>query len=147
MGVAERIAGTVFEDERGEMCFFNTFSLAEAVRFYRIKPANTELVRAWQAHKKEQKWFYCLRGSFIVNVISVPELGATLAGEVREVFVLEAGTPEILKVPGGCATGFRALEDGSELMVFSDCTLEASKADDYRYPLERWGFMEKQVCL
>jgi dTDP-4-dehydrorhamnose 3,5-epimerase len=147
MPVAERIAGTAFADARGEMCFFNTFSLAEVVRFYRIKPADTRQVRAWQAHRKEQKWFYCLQGSFIVNVISVPELGATLAGEVREVHTLQAGTPEILKIPGGCATGFRALESGSELMVFSDCTLEASKADDYRYPPEHWEFMEKQVRL
>ena len=63
------IEGGLFKDERGELRFVNEFDLSEVVRFYQITHPSTAVVRAWQGHEKEQKWFYCLSGSFIINLI------------------------------------------------------------------------------
>ena len=49
---------------------------------------------------------------------------------------LSAAEPQQLAIPGGYLNGFRALETGSTLIVFSDFDLEASKADDLRFGLD-----------
>src|SRR5690606_39307796 len=65
------IKGDYFFDERGSVSFINDFMLNPIVRFYEIIPKNTSIVRAWQAHKKESKWFYCSYGSFKINLIEL----------------------------------------------------------------------------
>ena len=59
-----------------------------------------------------------------------------------EIYTLHSDKLEILRIPGGYANGFRALEQGSELLVFSDSYLEASKNDDFRFDLEKVPFVE-----
>jgi hypothetical protein len=65
------IKGASFQDERGSMRFINNFDMNEVVRFYEVMPKNTDLIRGWQAHKEEKKWFYCLQGSFIINLVKI----------------------------------------------------------------------------
>ncbi len=141
--VAELIRGTRFADSRGELDFFNSFDLSRIVRMYRIKPANTEIIRAWQGHRIEQKWFYCLRGSFVVNLHPLSEFTEDPVGNSLQIFTLQADLQEILRIPGGFVNGFRALEPNSELLVFSDMNLEDSKADDYRFDLKDRPFTDQ----
>ncbi len=132
------IEGTGFSDERGKLLFFNSFDMREIVRFYEIAPADTLTVRAWQAHKDEKKWFYCLRGSFTVHLIKPDNLNNPSKIIGSEKFILDAEKPRILKIPGGYANGFKGMEEGSTLMVFSNFYLDESKEDDFRYPIEQW---------
>lgn len=48
---------------------------------------------------------------------------------------------EVLSIPPGYYNGFRALEEDSLLVVYSDASLEESSADDFRLSIETlpWG--------
>lgn len=132
------IEGTTFSDIRGRMKFFNTFDMNEIVRFYEISPASTEIIRGWQGHLKEKKWFYCHTGAFVIQVVDIKSDQESPNNTRPEKFELRADLPLILEVPPGMATAFRAVTENSKLMVFSDFTVEESVKDDYRYPLENW---------
>lgn len=132
------IQGSNFSDERGGLNFFNEFDMSEIIRMYEISPSDTENVRGWQAHKNEKKWFYCNSGSFIVNLIQVDNFDSPSEELVANQFVLEAIKPSVLEISGGYATGFKAKEANSKLIVFSNFSLEASKDDDFRYDVDTW---------
>jgi len=57
------IEGNIHRDERGVVRFVNDFDMKKVVRMYCIKP-KLGVVRAWQGHKRETKWFYVAKGSF-----------------------------------------------------------------------------------
>lgn len=133
------IEGSTFSDTRGKMKFFNTFDMAQIVRFYEISPASTEIIRGWQGHHKEKKWFYCHAGGFVINTVNITSKDTPINNRTPQRFVLKENSPVILEVSEGSATAFKSLEDGSKLMVFSNFTLEESMADDIRFPLEAWN--------
>lgn len=132
------IKGNLFSDNRGSLSFLNEFSLKPIVRFYEITPKDTTIIRAWQAHKKESKWFYCTQGSFIVNLIKLDSFESPSNNLSTFTYKLNASNPQVLFIPGGYANGFKAQSENSKLMVFSDFDLEASKLDDYRFDAHKW---------
>ncbi|MBD1262685.1 dTDP-6-deoxy-3,4-keto-hexulose isomerase [Maribacter polysiphoniae] len=132
------IQGTNFTDARGKLDFFNAFDMASIVRFYEIRPSNVNTIRAWQAHKKEMKWFYCHTGSFAVHLVQVDNFEHPSPLLKIKRFVLAAKNPMVLEISGGYATGFKAIEENSALQVFSNFSLDESKNDDFRYPIEKW---------
>lgn len=132
------IRGERFEDERGKLRFINAFDMSEIVRFYEIIPENQQIIRAWQGHKREKKWFYCLSGSFIINIVEIDNFGNPSDDLVPYRIKLNSLSPEILAIPKGFATGIRATSENARLQVFSNFVLNESKNDDFRYPLEKW---------
>ena len=138
----ELISGISHTDQRGKLEFFNELDLRAVVRMYRITPADTLTIRAWQGHRKESKWFFCLKGSFVVNLIPLPQFQKESASYSPEIYTLHADTPKVLKIPGGYANGFRAFQADSELLVFSDKNLEESGKDEIRYGLDQIRFTE-----
>lgn len=134
------IEGAKFADNRGNLSFFNAFDMNDVVRFYEIAPNDTVTVRAWQGHKKEKKWFYCNSGAFTINLIELHNFESPSPNIQPERIVLNAKKPTVLEISGGYANGFKAMEEGSKLLVFSNFSLEESKADDYRYPVDKWTF-------
>ena len=138
----ELISGATHSDNRGRLDFLNDLDLSDVVRMYRILPYDTKGIRAWQGHLREQKWFYCLRGSFIVNLYPLSKIKQKPPFVIPEIYTLHADFPQVLKIPGGYANGFRAKEPDSELLVFSDKSLEDSKKDDIRFGPEEMPFVE-----
>jgi dTDP-4-dehydrorhamnose 3,5-epimerase-like enzyme len=138
MAYRNLIEGNTFSDERGTLNFINAFDMSEIVRFYEITPANTDVIRAWQGHQKEKKWFYCNSGSFVINLVKVNDFKKPSSTIVPERFEILADSTAVLEISGGYATGFKATEDNSKLMVFSNFNLEQSKEDDFRFPLDTW---------
>ena len=132
------IEGTQHKDERGILNFFNHFKMDEIVRVYEICPASVEVIRAWQGHQKEKKWFYCNSGAFIVNLIKIDNFEAPSEDIHPEEIYLNAKVPLVLEISGGYATGFKAVEENSRLLVFSNFSLDESLHDDFRYPLDTW---------
>ncbi|WP_298505729.1 hypothetical protein [uncultured Maribacter sp.] len=128
------IQGDAHNDERGKLVFFNEFSMEPIKRFYEINPSNTTSIRAWQGHLLETKWFYCSAGSFVIHLIALDKEGNLRPDLLIERFVLSSANPQILKTPGGYASGFKAIDENSKLLVFSDVTLSESMGDDYRFP-------------
>ena len=132
------VAGELFTDERGSLSFFNSLSLSTVQRMYQIAPANTAIIRAWQAHKVENKWFYCTHGSFLINLMEIDDFRNPSKTLKPKKVYLQANTPAVLHVQGGYASGIKAVTPEAKLLVFSDQSLAASSEDDYRYPLAYW---------
>ena len=122
------IDGSSFQDNRGFIRFINDFDLEKVRRMYLIKP-ELNVIRAWQGHKKETKWFYVLSGSFQVQTINMLDLNH------RQNIILRSNENKVLNIEPGNYNGFLALEHSSELIVFSDQKLEESKEDDFRLTL------------
>ena len=121
--------GSSFKDERGTVRFVNSFDLKKVVRMYCIEP-NLSIIRAWQGHKRETKWFFVAKGRFLVKTIRMEDLK-----DISPI-ILSDQESKVLEIPGGFYNGFQALEEGSVMMVFSDFTLDESKKDDCRLSLE-----------
>ncbi|WP_421811688.1 dTDP-6-deoxy-3,4-keto-hexulose isomerase [Flagellimonas sp.] len=132
------ITGDTFQDERGEMRFFNTLNMSEIVRFYEISPANQNMIRGWQGHQQEKKWFYCLSGSFVINIIEINDFNKPSDNLTPIRIELDASNPKILAVPGGFVTGIKATSGHARLQVFSNAALNDSKNDDFRFPVDQW---------
>lgn len=124
------IKGNVFTDDRGLLKSINDFNMSSIVRMYSIEP-KLEIIRAWQGHKLETKWFYAVKGSFLVKVMNMETL------HVDE-YQLSGLEPKVLEISGGNYNGFQALEAGSILMVYSDFDIQKSKVDDYRVTIDQF---------
>lgn len=135
---AKIIDGGVFSDERGTLDFVNDFDLSPIKRFYFTTNANIGFVRAWQGHKVESRWFYCIRGSFDVRLVKIDNWDQPSKEQIVKKFILRASIPQVLHIPKGYLNGFRALEDESKLMVLSNYKLGEIPDDSYRYDKELW---------
>ena len=136
------IQGGEHEDARGRLTFFNDFDMEAVRRFYVIEHPDTSIVRAWQAHKKEQKWFYVIEGSFKIVIVKPGEWTADSEESNPEKFILKNTGNKLLHIPGGYANGFQALEPHSKLMVFSDFAIAEAGTDDYRFDKNLWYHWE-----
>jgi dTDP-4-dehydrorhamnose 3,5-epimerase-like enzyme len=132
------IQGEQYKDDRGSISFVNSFLMDSVKRFYVITPQNTQVIRAWQGHKKEGKWFHVLNGSFLIVLIEIDNWEAPSENLNYQEFVLHADNNQILHIPNGYANGYKALENDSKLLVYSDATLSESANDDYRFDANRW---------
>ena len=132
------IGGKLHTDPRGSLHSFNRLDLQSVRRMYKIKPSSKTVVRAWQGHKQERKWFYVVKGSFRIVLVKPDDWVQPSDDLPYQCFDVSADTPQILQVPGGFLNGFQALEQNSEVVVFSDKTLDESLLDDYRFDQNRW---------
>lgn len=120
------------------MTFVNAFDLLDIRRFYTIHPRSTDVIRAWQGHQIESKWFYCLRGSFIINLVEIDDWQQPSLKLTPISFQLDVNKSEILYIPPGYANGFMATTSNSSLLIFSDTRLEQSTNDDFRFDANLW---------
>ena len=122
------IEGNIHIDERGIVRFVNDFDMSKVARMYCIEP-KMGVVRAWQGHKLEKKWFYVAKGSFLIKTVEMDSLN-------KVEYLLSSTESIVLEIGGGYYNGFETLEKGSVLMVFSDFSMEDSKNDDFRETIE-----------
>ena len=134
------IKGNTFSDQRGRLRFVNDFSFEGVKRFYVITHPNTDVIRAWQGHNKETKYFFVVKGAFILNWIHVDNWKQPSKRLEINSTILNENDSEILIIQPGYVNGFKALDIDSTLIVFSDKTLEESKEDDFRFPMKYWEF-------
>lgn len=137
------ISNTFFEthsDRRGILTYLNTDWLTKVVRLYCITPSDTNVIRGWQGHLKESKWFICTKGIMEIDT-AIIDAEINLLQENTK-FVLQSNIPSVLYVPGGHATAIRAFEKNSTLMVFSNFSTEESKKDDLRFDLNKSKILE-----
>lgn len=132
------IEGGRFEDLRGILSFVNDFDFKDVKRFYTILHKSSEPIRAWQGHIKEEKYFYVVRGSFCLAWVAVDDWENPSKDLKAEYKILSDQKSEILYVPAGYANGIKALEDNSELLVFSTLTLEDSLEEKIRFDSSLW---------
>jgi hypothetical protein len=146
MRLPDLLEASASHDQRGLLYGWYSFDLKPIVRVYAIEPANTKIIRAWQGHFKECKWFYAASDSFKVQTILIDSSGKPDSDQRRK-WMLNAADSPILAIPGGFLNGFSALEESSRLLVFSDLDLEASKADDIRFSLDKIPWTESNLHI
>ncbi|MBD1429758.1 WxcM-like domain-containing protein [Sphingobacterium litopenaei] len=130
------IKGGSATDHRGQIRFVNDFDMSNVKRFYIIKNAHTELVRGWRAHRIEQRWFYVLKGSFELNIIKIDNWESPRRDIPIERIIIKSDKLEVIHLPQGYATAFKALVPKSELLVFADYDVQHAKEDDYTWPID-----------
>src|SRR4051794_25753487 len=93
------IEGKLFTDERGSLSCVNDFNFLEIKRFYQLRHVDISVVRAWQGHKFEHKYFYVPYGSFIIGWVKIDDFDHPSIDLTAEQVVLSADRPRILHVP------------------------------------------------
>ncbi len=140
MQTPQLIQGNIHTDERGTIKFMNDLDLAPVKRFYTIQNASTDMIRAWQGHKIESKWFFVIKGSYKIGVVKVDNFEHPSPDLKPQFFELTESHHQLLIVPKGYANGFMALQPDSVLIVFSDHSLEECKDDNIRIDINTWAF-------
>ena len=120
--------GGVHTDDRGAVRFCNDFDMTSVKRFYTISNSKEQPIRGWIGHRKETKWFFPIKGTSLITVVSMSE---SVGANVSKCFTLSASEPVVLKIPG---SNWFCIEqrDGAEVMVFSDCKIGEYENDDFR---------------
>jgi len=132
------IKGSQHVDSRGTVSFINDFDMSTIKRMYTIYHPDRAMVRAWQGHRIESKYFKCIQGRFLVAVVAIDNWTTPSGNNTPKYYVLDASKTEILFIPNGYANGFKSLETDSQLLVFSNTDLDSSKNDQYRFDEHLW---------
>ncbi|APF20147.1 hypothetical protein Calab_0565 [Caldithrix abyssi DSM 13497] len=138
------IKGGVHIDKRGTLKFVNDFSLEHIKRFYIIH-CNKRIIRAWQGHKKEFKYFYPIKGEFKIYTVKIDEWLDPSENLEAEEFILTEKNNEVLVVPAGYANGIFAMQNDSILLVFSNLNIEEAKNDLFRFDQNLWVDWENKI--
>lgn len=130
------IIGGIAKDDRGQIRFVNDFDMSKIKRFYIIKNSDIELIRGWRAHKVEERWFYVLKGAFSMNIVKIDNWENPSTNLVVQNFLLRSIENKVFHLSDGYATAFSALEEDSEILVFSNYGIENAPFDDYTWPID-----------
>jgi dTDP-4-dehydrorhamnose 3,5-epimerase-like enzyme len=103
------------------------------VRFYIISNSEEHPLRAWQGHKIEHKYFYCIQGVIRVYYIKIDHWQSPSKDLKVESVVLSAAESNVLHIPEGYANAIESLEAGSKLISFSTLPLDRTSEDDVRF--------------
>lgn len=133
--IPKLLKGNSHEDSRGSLFYNNDFDAAAIKRIYVIENQSVAVVRAWQGHQIEQRWFSAVKGSFKIELIAIDNWDKPSKKLERFEFVLNSEKLDVLHVPSGYASSIQSLEEGSKLLVMADYLL-GELADDYRYAVD-----------
>lgn len=134
----EIIGGGNYSDVRGKLVFFNEFDMSPIKRMYFTTHFDTTVLRAWQGHKIESRWFRCVRGSFSVKLVKIDNW-ENPSNDVEVLnFELREDKEQILFIPNGYANGFKALQNNSQLMIMSNYGYNEIENDQVRFEQNKW---------
>ncbi len=129
------IKGNCHSDHRGTLKFNNEFDASKIKRMYVIENESPNFKRGWQGHKREQRWFSAMVGTFEIQLISIENWDNPEPIVKPYVFCLSSENLDILHVPSGYISCIQSKEENAKLLVMSDYLLGEIK-DEYKYPLE-----------
>lgn len=135
--MSELIQGGEFVDQRGKLLYNNELNLGDAKRMYIVENNDTNIVRAWQAHKVEKRWFVAIDGISEIRLVKIDDFENPSENLKVENFVLSAETLDCLYIQPGYATSIQALSDNAKLAVFSNFMLGEIN-DDYKFDSQKW---------
>ena len=129
------INGNRFVDGRGAICYNNDFKTLGIKRVYSIENIDAKLIRAWQGHKIEQRWFSAIVGSFTIRLIKIDNWESPTKDLPILEFVVGSENLDVLHVPNGYANSIQANEEHSKLLVLSNYEL-GEVQDEIRFPVD-----------
>ena len=132
------IKGGNYTDERGQLEFYNDFDMSQIKRVYFTTHFDTEVIRAWQGHTIESRWFCSVKGSFLVKLIEIDNWENPSDDLKVFEYELTAEKQEILYIPNGYVNGFKALKADSKLMIMSNYGFNEIENDQIRFDQNKW---------
>lgn len=126
------LKGNRHSDKRGVLYYNNEINLNEVRRIYFVENIDTALIRGWQGHKIEQRWFSAVQGSFKINAIAIDNWEKPPRDLPLKTFTLNSSTLDVLHIPGGFVTSIQALEGNAKLMAMTDYKMDEID-DEYRF--------------
>lgn len=137
--IPQLIKGGVHTDSRGQISFVNAMKFDAIERFYIISNSAENPLRAWQGHKIDNKYFYCIQGVIRVHYVKIDHWESPSKDLIVESVVLIATESNVLHIPEGYANAIESLETGSKLISFSTLPLERTSEDDVRFESGMWS--------
>jgi dTDP-4-dehydrorhamnose 3,5-epimerase-like enzyme len=132
------IKGGIHTDSRGQISFVNDMKFDAIERFYIISNSDENPLRAWQGHKMDNKYFYCIQGVIRVHYVKIDNWESPSKDLKAESMTLSAIESNVLHIPEGYANAIESLEAGSKLISFSTLPLDRTGEDDVRFPSDMW---------
>lgn len=129
--IPKLLHGGSFTDARGVLKFNNDFNALPVKRIYVIENQDTHIIRAWQGHQIEQRWFSVLQGSFEIKCIRIDNWESPSKNLESISFILDDKKMDILHLPNGYVSSIQALDKNAKLLVLSDYRLGEIK-DEFR---------------
>lgn len=130
--------GGKVSDNRGSLKFINDFDFKNIRRFYQITHDDMWVIRAWQGHKLEYKYFYVSFGKFIIAWVPIDNWESPSINLKPSYNIFNSEEPQILAVPPGYANGFKALTKGSIITIYSNFDLIQSENDRWSFSSSLW---------
>lgn len=127
--------GNSYTDSRGTLFFNNVFDATSIKRIYVIENRSTNLVRGWQGHRIEQRWFTAVKGSFKIELIAIDNWISPSKDLEILTFVINDQKQNVLHVPQGYVSSIQSLEVGSKLLVMANYFLGEIQ-DEYRFEVD-----------
>ena len=141
----ELIKGGIHTDHRGQISFVNDMKFDAIKRFYIISNSAENPLRAWQGHKIDNKYFYCIQGVLKVHFVKIDNWDSPSKGLKVESVLLSATESNVLHIPEGYANAIESLEVGSKLISFSTLPLDRTSEDDVRFESDMWSVIGLDV--
>jgi hypothetical protein len=132
MELPKIIKGNSFTDIRGTIYFNNSFDISEIKRMYIIQNSSVNIIRGWQGHKVEQRWFSAVQGEFEIHLIEVDNWETPSKNLQSIKYNLNSDKMNVLHVPPGFVSSIRSKEPASKLLAMSNYGIEEIN-DEYRY--------------
>jgi hypothetical protein len=127
------ISGKNHKDNRGTLRFNNDFDASKIKRIYFIENENTSIIRAWQGHQIESRWFSVIKGTFKIQLIAIDNWENPSKNLNKITFIINENQFDVLQIPPGHVSSIQAIELNSKLLVMADYSLNEIK-DEYRFP-------------
>ena len=142
MNKPEIIKGALSVDDRGKVSFVNDFKFDNVKRFYIVENHKVGFVRAWHAHKNEDKYVYVIKGSALVGSVEIDDWNNPSKTLQPNKVVLSDMSPSVYFIPKGHANGFMSLTNNLIITFFSTSPLNESIDDDYRFESNYWDIWD-----
>ena len=135
MKLPSLIKGSSFVDSRGTLYYNNYFDTSAIKRIYVIQNSSVNVIRGWQGHKVEQRWFSAIQGEFEIHLIEVDNWEAPSKNLQSTKYDLNASNMDVLHVPSGYVSCIKSKESASKLLAMSNYGIEEIN-DEYRYEVD-----------
>ncbi len=130
------IHGGSHTDERGITSFVNDFKFEGVNRFYSIHHPDKSIIRAWQGHTHESKYYYPVKGKWVVAWVKM-NFAKDENKWIPQYEIMDANDSNLIFLPPGYANGFKALENDSVIIGFS-VPGKAEEKEILRWDKNKW---------
>lgn len=132
-----KISGNFFIDERGKILFNNELDLSEIKRMYIIENKDLDIIRAWQGHQIEKRWFIAIKGKFLIKLVKIDDFQNPSDSVNYVTFELDSNNLEAILIEPGYASSIQALDIDSRLLVFSNYKI-GEVEDNFKFNPIQW---------